>query len=241
MASAFDPAAREDLMTRYVLGELNRSEAKDFEQVLKAHPEWAEELRRLRRALDLMPYATATPPPPHLRARVLHAATQAARRPAIVRAPLRVPWRWSFAAMTAVVLVAVGVDDYRLRRELTLWQDATIALQQPNVVLPFALRGTGASFGVSGSVLLDLDAEKAGLVIHGLNTLPGDQVYRLWALVGDKKIPCGQFNASAEGTVVIQFPIPVNAYTAPISRLIVTRERSDAPPEPLGPVVMVSS
>lgn len=227
-------------MTRYVLGELRGSEAKDFERCLAAHPEWAEEVSRLRRALALMPYATATPPPPHLRARVLHAA-QAARRPAIAGAPLRVPWRWSFAAMAAVVLVAVGVDDYRLRREITLWQDATVALQQPNVVLPFALRGTGASIGVSGSVLLDLDAEKAGLVIHGLNKLPGDQVYRLWAQVGDKKVPCGQFNASAEGTVVIQFPIPVDAYTAPISRLIVTRELSNAPPEPLGPVVMTSS
>lgn len=241
MSSALDREAHEDLMTRYALGELRGSEAEDFERYLAAHPEWAEEVSRLRRALDLMPYATATPPPPHLRARVLHAAAQAARRPAIVRAPLRVPWRWSFAAMAAVVLVAVGVDDYRLRRELRLWQDATIALQQPNVVLPFALRGTGASFGVSGSVLLDLDAQKAGLVIHGLNTLPGDQVYRLWAQVGDKKVPCGQFNASVEGTVVIQFPIPVDAYTAPISRLIVTREFSNAPPEPLGPVVMISS
>lgn len=235
-----DRTAREDLMTRYVLGELRRSEAKDFERLLAAHPEWAEEVGRLRRALDLMPYATATPPPPHLRARVLHAA-QAARRAEIVRPPLRVPWRWVFAAMATVLLVAVGIDDYRLRRELMLWQDATIALQQPNVVLPFALRGTGASFGVSGSVLLDLDAEKAGLVIHGLDTLPGDQVYRLWAQVGEKNIPCGQFNASAEGTVVIQFPIPVDAYTAPISRLIVTRELSNAPLEPLGPVVMVSS
>ncbi|MGH8566716.1 MAG: anti-sigma factor domain-containing protein [Gammaproteobacteria bacterium] len=235
-----DRTAREDLMTRYVLGDLGPSEAEEFERLLAAHPEWAGEVGRLRRALDLMPYATATPPPPHLRARVLHAA-QAARRPEIVRAPVRVPWRWVFAATAAVLLVAVGVDDYRLRRELTLWQDASIVLQQPNVVLPFALRGTGASLGVSGSVLLDLDAEKAGLVIHGLDTLPEDQVYRLWAEVGDKKVPCGQFNASADGTVVIQFPIPVDAYTAPISRLIVTRELANAPLEPLGPVVMLSS
>ncbi|MGH8511792.1 MAG: hypothetical protein ACREU9_08460 [Gammaproteobacteria bacterium] len=35
-----------------------------------------------------------------------------------------------------------------------------------------------------------------------------------------------------ELAVVTQFPIPVDAYTAPVSRLIVTRERSDAPPEP---------
>lgn len=239
MASTGDRAALEDLMARYVLGDLGRGEAKAFERLLEGHPEWAEEVLSLRRAARLVPYAAAAAPPPELRARVLRAAL-AADRPKPVRPDFFFAWRLA-GSFAVVLLIIVGLDDYALRRELDLWKDATSTLQQPNVVLPFSLRGTGISVGMAGSVLLDLDAERAALVVRGLSTLPGDQVYRLWAEVGDKTVPCGEFNTGVEGSVVIQFPIPVDAYTAPISRLVVTREPAAGLPQPVGPVVMSSS
>lgn len=140
-----------------------------------------------------------------------------------------------------MLLIAVGVDDYRLRRQLKLQRQVMITLQQPNVVLSFSLGGTGRLWGALGSVLLDLHEKKAAVVIRGLPALPADQVYRLWALLAKgEKIPCGQFNANAQGVVLIQLPIPVDAYTSPIAQLIVTREPASTPQRPVGPTVMAS-
>jgi anti-sigma-K factor RskA len=67
-----DPSA-DDLAAEYVLGELSRDEAENFERRLANDPELAAEVRRLRTTLGLLPLATVTEPPAHLRARVLAA------------------------------------------------------------------------------------------------------------------------------------------------------------------------
>jgi hypothetical protein len=144
--------------------------------------------------------------------------------------------------VAALLAIVFAWDGYRLRQELRLQQEVTTLLQQPNVLLSFSLEGTEKLGGAVGSVVLDLDAKKAAVVIRGLPTLPADQVYRLWALLkkGDK-VPCGQFNTNAQGAVSSQLSIPVDAYTSPVVQLIVTREASSAPLRPVGPTVMVSS
>ncbi len=224
-------------MTRYVLGELRHEERADLERLLAADPALAAEADSLRRALDLMPYAAAVDPPAPLRSRLLAAAgaplerhTGAARRPRWSR------WLLAAAGLAAVVL---AWDGHRLRRELALHRQVTTTLTQPNVLQFFALSGRDARSRAFGSVVLDLDAKKAAVVIHNLPALPAGEVYRLWALVGESEVPCGQFNASGEGTVLRQLPIPVDAYTEPVSRLILTRETSIEPTQPLGPTVMV--
>src|SRR5437773_2151004 len=76
--------------------------------------------------------------------------------------------------------------------------------------------------------------------VERLRALPAGQVYRLWALVGEKNVPCGDFGVNPEGRVVTQFPIPVDSYTAPIAKLFLTVEPTSAGPEPSGPTVMTS-
>ncbi len=232
--TAHDREALEDEMTRYVLGELRSDEAEAFAARLEADPALAAEVGSLRRALDLMPYGAVVEPPEPLRARVLRAA---GRR----RTVARLPWSWGLAAAAALFAVVLGLDDYRLRRELELQRETAQVLLQPNVVLSFPVRGEGAATRAFGSVVLDLDAKKGAVVIHGLSTLPEDKVYRLWAAVGEKMVPCGEFKTDSQGAVVRQFPIPVNAYTAPIEKLILTLEPRSAPPAPIGPTVMISS
>src|SRR5438093_1408829 len=77
--------------------------------------------------------------------------------------------------------------------------------------------------------------------IERLPALPAGQVYRLWALVGENDVPCGDFGVNPAGKIVNQFPIPVDSYTAPIARLFVTVEPAPAPPRPSGPTVMTSA
>jgi len=225
-----------DLAVDYVLGELSHEDAATFERRLAGDPELAEEVRRLRATLGLLPFATVTEPPPHLRARVLAAGRASA--PARTSAPRRVVWSRFAAAAAAVLALAFGFDAYRVRRELALERELTATLHEPNVVRSFALAGTGGAYG---TVALDLDAKRGAVVVKGLRALPPGERYRLWAQVGERSVFCGEFGASAAGTIVAQFPVPVESYTAPIAKLFLTKESTPRGPAPAGPTVMESA
>ena len=251
-----DPTDREtldDLLTRYVLGELRGDDAVELERLVAERPDLTAELQRLQRAFGLMPYAAVATPPPHLRERVLRAAqgidvradapTSSANRqerdPRITplsRAERRrrgVPWTKIVGSIAAVLIIALAWDGHRLRQELALQRDVATTLQEPNVVLSFALRGTGVSLA-AGSAVLDLDAKKAAVAIRGLPPLPPDQVYRLWARVGDAMVRCGEFKVNADGAVMSQFTIPVDAYTEPVRALVLTAEPATSAGHPVG-------
>jgi len=230
-----DPTA-DELAVDYVLGELSHEDAATFERRLAGDPELAEEVRRLRATLGLLPFATVTEPPPHLRARVLAAGRASA--PARTSAPRRVVWSRFAAAAAAVLALAFGFDAYRVRRDLALERELTATLHEPNVVRSFALAGTGGAYG---TVALDLDAKRGAVVVKGLRALPPGERYRLWAQVGERSVFCGEFGASAAGTIVAQFPVPVESYTAPIAKLFLTKESTPRGPAPAGPTVMESA
>ncbi len=243
--------ATDDLAVLYVLGELSPEEQTAFEGRLAADAELAAEVGRLRNTFDLLPYGSVTPPPAGLRDRVIAAAVAEAgpapaapvrTEPAKVvpfpaaRPAKRVVWSRFAAAAAAALALALGIDGWRVRRELSLQRDVTALLTEPNVVRTFDLSGSGAFARVS----LDMDAKKGALVAHDLPALPEGKVYRLWAAVGDKSVECGQFKAAADGITRTQFVVPVESYTAPIGKLFVTVEPSAPTPAPTGPTVMES-
>jgi anti-sigma-K factor RskA len=237
----------EELMVDYVLGELPRAEAEAFERTIATDAALAAEVQRLRNTLDLMPYAAVSEPPPALRGAVLQAAERQARSPMpasaakSARPARRIVWSRFAAAAAAALAIGFGIDSYRVRTELELQREVTAMLQEPNVVRSFALAGTGSGGGSFGKVTLDLDAKRGAVALRHLAALPADQVYRLWAKVGDKSVPCGDFAAAADGTVLAQFRVPVESYTAPIANLFVTIEPRSATGNPTGPTVMTSA
>jgi hypothetical protein len=244
-----DRDAREELLTRYVLGDLSAAEARALEADLGYDPALAREVAELRTALDALAYDAVTTPPPDLKARVLAAAepttpaVEALATAPASPAPTRrlVSWPRLVGAIAAALLLAVGLDNARLRRELALQRDVMTTLQQPNVLMSFALAGVDGGRGAVGRVVLDLDAKKAAVVIHDLPALPSGEVYRLWARVGEQHVPCGNLTAAADGTVVAQLPIPVDAYTSPVRALVLTRETARDAASPQGAAVMRSS
>jgi anti-sigma-K factor RskA len=241
MSDSYAPEALQDLMTRYVLGEFDHEERTAFEQFLAGNPAAAAEVRSLRRTLTLMPYGVTAEPPPHLRSRILRAA-HVTRNRRVTRTLSRVPLGRIVGTIAALLAIGLGLDSYHLRQELALQKEVTNLIQQPNVLLSFSLEGTNPLSGAFGNVLLDLDAKRAAMGIRGLPPLPANQVYRLWALLREgEKVPCGQFNVNPQGTVLSLFSIPVDAYTSPIKQLIVTAEPPLALPQPVGPIVMISS
>jgi len=241
--AANENGSEEDAMVQYVLGELTRSEAAAFEARMAANAALAADVRRLQRAYHLLPYASVTEPPAALRAAVLRAAqapAAAPRAPARGRPARRIVWSRFAAATAAAIALALGIDAYRVRSELALQREVTALLQEPNVVNSFALAGAGGVGRAYGSVVLDLDAKKGAVVLRRLPPLPADQVYRLWAHVGDRDVLCGDFVANADGNVRAPFQVPVESYTAPIAGLFVTVEPRTGSALPTGPKVMES-
>ncbi|BAC89706.1 anti-sigma factor [Gloeobacter violaceus] len=233
------PKSREDLMIEYVLGELSRrspQEAEKFEQLLAQDLALKREVQQLRKVLGLLPYATVSAPPKHLRTAILDAAAAPPRR---AGGP-RISPGWIAAVAAACVAAVFGIDGFRLRQQLQAVKEANEALQQPNLLLQFSLIGTGPLSNAFGSVAMDLDTKRAAVAINNLPTAPAGQVYRLWAITGNKTVPCGQFNPGAGGKVITQFAIPVEAYSGPIAQLLVTLEPASLPAQPTGPSVLVT-
>ena len=238
----------EEQAVSYVLGEMDAGEARAFEKRLAEDAILAGEVRRLRGVLGLMPLATITEPPPSLRARIVAASEPRVRTAPAAPAPRSAPRRpaprvvWSrFAAAAAAALaLAFGLDATRTRRELALERELASALHEPNVVQTFRLASTGAAGGGYGTVALDLDAKRGAVVLKGMPVPPPGRVYRLWAQVADRAVPCGDFRARPDGGVTAQFPVPVETYTAPLGKLFVTEEPEPPPSEPTGRRILES-
>jgi anti-sigma-K factor RskA len=235
---ALDDADLQDQAVQYVLGELPAPEARALERRMTSDARLTAEVRRLRATLGLLPYGVAADPPPDLRGKVLKAAeAQHRARTPRPSPPRRVVWSQFAAAIAATLAIAFGIDSYRTRQQLALEQQVAHLLLEPNVVKKFEVAGGGAI----GTVALDLDAKRGAVVLRGAGPLPEDKTYRLWAQVGDRPVPCGDFRARPDGTVLAQFRVPVEAYTDPIGKLFVTVEPAGAGEKPTGPVVMQSA
>lgn len=236
------PTDREEQLIDYVLGELAPEATRDFERLLLVDPALAAEVVRLRRVLDLIPYTVIAEPPSYLREKLL---TTAAFQFAPLRpTPLwkRLNWGWAAATVAALATAAFALDSYHLRQELRTLTEVAATLQEPNVVLVFSLRGTGTAVGAFGSLAMDLDQKRAAISAQNLPVPPPDRLYRLWAVVGGRNIPCGQFRTSPQGAILNQFAIPVEAYSsARIAKLLVTLEPVSLPPNPTGPTMMTTS
>ncbi|WP_338088501.1 anti-sigma factor [Nodularia spumigena] len=50
-------------------------------------------------------------------------------------------------------------------------------------------------------------SDVALLSLQNLAPLPKDQIYRLWAIVNNEKIYCGEFNSDSQGKVLMQLPL----------------------------------
>jgi hypothetical protein len=257
--------AQRDWLVRYALGELDMPERARLQQQAAANPALVGEAMALQRSFELLGMANAAPPPPQLRARTLQAARAALRNAdrngsadrepapdAAVsltgfaarkkeRARKYASWAAAVLATAAsIACVVLAVDRQQLRSELQLQAHAASMLLEPNVVQSFAFQCSGSAQGAQGVVLLDLDARRASIAVRKLPPLPTGQAYHLWAVLEDKQVPCGRFARAADGSIVTQFAIPVDSYSSPIQKLILTVEPDSEQAVPHGSTVMSS-
>ena len=279
------PDGWQDLMISYALQDLTPDEEQAFQQLLTDHPELQAELTAYQAVLEALPYTLAPQSPSaNLEQRILQQAaefpkqqpapqTTSDKGAAPASSPTRRRRRWppvwqSVGTIAAVTLIAFGIDNLRLRHQLSQTQAENTELQQqvqtfqialdqsqsqaadnevilttlrqPNALV-YSLQGTENADSASGSLLALPGHSEVVLVSHNLPILPDSQVYRLWALETSTSAPtyCGQFNNTDTGTVQWQLPKEMCSHRP--TQMIITVDQVTDPPIPKGPAILQSS
>ncbi|MBI4781102.1 MAG: anti-sigma factor [Oscillatoriophycideae cyanobacterium NC_groundwater_1537_Pr4_S-0.65um_50_18] len=144
------------------------------------------------------------------------------------------------ATIAAVALMALGVDNYRLRQE-TQQAKSIIAALEARGTQTIAMEGTESANAASGSLVVAEDRQ-VFMVAKNLPVLPAGQVYRLWAMPASGKNPafCGEFRARTNGSVTTQWVTPEASCQSTTVQMLITSEKATDPPIPQGSLVMHS-
>jgi len=196
-------------------------------------------------------------PPPELRARIL-SSLGPSRAP---EAPARPSSGFAariLAAAAALLLVAVGLDDAKMRRERedlrSRSADLAVRLQTAETALAertlrarvlesddvqmMLLGGAGPQPGARGRVFWSPTARRGVLVAASLAELPPDRQYELWVFIEGKPVAAGVFDAEASGRALFEstpFPNPK------AQNFAVTVEPRGGVASPTGPIVLVGA
>jgi anti-sigma-K factor RskA len=239
MTESLTPEIIETLAAGYVVGDLDRAEAEVFEQLLAENPALVTEVNRLQTTLDRVVYdLNSIEPPPHLQAAILAAATATARPSQHKR--LQHHWKTAVGGIAALLILYLGVDNYRLRQDYRIAQDINTLLQQSQTQL-FSLKAVNSSDTAGGSFVVNLGQRQGILAVQNLAAPPVGKVYRLWAIADGEKIPCGTLKINTQGKVLDKFWMPADFYDTGISGLFVTLESSETSRFPTGAAVMQST
>ena len=223
-----------ELLAGYVLGDLTPTEIAIVEAYLAAHPEQEAEVVKLMLPLDLLSLTLpADNPPASLRSQILQ---QAAAETVFTTKPIeqftaksRQSWislRSIAAGVGLLLLAGLGWNNYQLSHELaTTKQDLKIAqiakntpkppddlalvslLQEPNNRF-LTLKNMEGKTGMGmGSLVMVPNKSSAVLALQQIKPLPPGQVYRMWAIMGDKEMNCADFLPDANGKVLKQISL----------------------------------
>ena len=232
------PEYLEELAAGYVVGDLDPEEVEQLRQLLVENPELIAQVNLLQEVLEQVLYGlNEVNPPPHLGSAILEAAAIPANQTVGSRRP-SLGWGKFVGSVAALLILVLGVANYRLQQELSLATAVPTMLQHSETRL-FSLKGTNLVDAASGNIIMDLERQRVAIVIRNLPAAPVGHVYRLWAVVDGDKLPCGQLSASAQGIVLDKLSVPADLYDE-VSELIVTLEPVPATSEPVGPIVMKS-
>ena len=252
------------LIAGYILGDLSSEEALSFDRIAKADPHFVEsELAQLQQSLELM-FGEETAPPDYLKSRTLAAvarprvqpasvpfsrlpvsgiAKETAKETADLKSGFSFPL-WAIGGLglaTAGLIVAMGFQNYGLRRSLLALQTPT---EQPiTESLTFALAPVeGAPEGTqAGEIKIVVYPTKLSGVVKTKNLPPleAGKVYALWTVVAEdapvtkdsqNAILTAVLPADAVGDEVQQIAVPsVFRDRAFIKAVAVTVEDAAAP------------
>ena len=259
----------QELLAGYALGDLSPEEAEVVQHLLLENPQMLAEADRLQEVFNSIAYSLPEQEPPtQLKDAILRVAQAtsavntsvapgATSNPADTtdlsnlrrfaphgsRRRLKSNAWFSLGAIAAAALVAIGLDNYRLRQETQEAKSVIAALQQRGT-LTYALEGTTEANSASGSLVI-AKGQQVVIVAKDLPVLPAGEVYRLWAVPSAGKTPtfCGEFKAGSAGSFTAHWVAPPElwqVWKSPTVQMLITSEKASDPPVPKGSLVMKS-
>jgi len=286
MSTSFDPEHLKNLAAGFVVDDLTPAEAEEFQLMLEHHPETIAEINELQEVLrQVVDGFTEVEAPLHLLPNLLDRAEAStsqstladlqiqqldSAQPTLLHrqtlrerersssVPILRQWRKIVGGIAALVVVGLGIDNYRLRENFSvvvadnrrLSQDVDRAqtvksLLQNSQTRLVTFRSVNSANNSSGSIIINPDRQKAMMIFQNLSAPPPGSVYLLWTVIADRKLPCGQVKPPAWGSDAYELPFTNQMYKEfahpQFSGLIVTLETDVNVSEPTGTVVMQSS
>lgn len=192
----------------YVLDALDDDERVQFEDYLETSAEARAEVRSLREVTTRLAAGVAETPPDGMKDRVLQRIdTVRQDRPVV---PLEAPATrrrrqppesgrdhvaqllYGVAAAAVIIAVGLGVAVAQLASRIDTIQQTS--QQVAAVVGAEDAQRVSAPLDDGGSLtaVVTVDQGAAIVVGHDLTALPDDQVYAVWAMVGEQPIPAGE-------------------------------------------------
>lgn len=235
-----------DLLAGYITGDLDPGEQERCRQLLATHPELEAELAALESTLGLVINTFVTEdPPPELRQRILsqldHTSSNIIRLAPQRPHPLQ-NWRLWTQGVAAALVLGLGIQNLRLHTQLAQTEMMLTAFQSPQAQVVNLAGMTDPN--AMGRIMFDTTMQQASLAFHNLPVAEEDQVYRLWAVVGSKLVPCGEALPADQSSVVMNIPIPpdlfAELYDPDLQGFRLTLEAAPDMPAPTGDLILQS-
>ncbi len=248
-----------ELIAGYALGTLTASERLTTEALLAADPALQAALAHYQAVMGLMAEATApVKAPADLRSRIMQAVEQQlplAPHPfdhpiaTVTQLPRRSRNWYRFAAGAAALLtLALGLDNYRLRQQVGQVQAAIQQLEaakeseEEHEYYAFRLKAQVEDSPAMGLVAVNLNQGNMEIALDGMPALNPDEAYHLWAFTKDKqKVLCGRFTPSPTGSINETIAVRPEDYPSDIEFMRVSREPAATPSDPSQRVLVLSS
>ncbi len=246
MTGPSSPEQIKELMAGYALDDLDAEEIEQLERLIAENPQLATEVNRLQATWELLPYALpAVEPPSHLRSAILEAASPQTERDR-TKNRSRLPWKLIVVSIAALLALALGIDNYRLRQAL----QSTRIETRPSDTLTYFLQATKSTLEASASVMVNPNDLKARLTAKNLPPLPPGKVYVLWTVLApeapftkDSKgaILTDVFDVDTRGKVSRTIRVPeVYRSQSLIDKIAVTIENASSPQKHEGTPILIA-
>jgi anti-sigma-K factor RskA len=237
------------LIAGYVLGDLSPEEAAEFERLLRQDPAIAQEVAQMQNALETSSAPPEVTPPSHLRLAILKKAqvegTEMSTQPAF-RSRKILSWRSGLEVAAAVLIVALGINNYRLWQALQTSQAET----RRYAALTYILEATKSDSQAAATVVVNPNTLEATITVQNLPPLPPGKVYALWTVLTpnapfttDQKqaILTETFRVDERGNLAQTISVS-KAYRSKelVTKIAVTVEDGNAPQKHTGAPIMIT-
>jgi anti-sigma-K factor RskA len=233
--------AKQDLATRYVLGELDSRQSSDFCAELADNEELVRFVSDLHESFaDIALAAPPQYPPPQVLDRILRHLREdvPAERTVLDSKVIRPNWvPWALAACLAIACTMLALERGRLHREVTVLREQD-ALSQMRIAM---LNSQAEAYAkVLAVVVWDAEKQRGIVKLDQLTQPAADRDYQLWVIDPSRAAPVSAGILPVNDSGLTQAAFRPTQTVRAASKFAVSIERKGGASSPEGPVILIS-